>query len=90
MQVLRAHNINHYFGDKPTSDDASAHEMGRTAAREGRIEPGARNWAIAQHQWNQSPVYLFMHSRVQPFNDQIVIADHPEAIGAYHTSYVPY
>jgi para-nitrobenzyl esterase len=31
-----------------------------------------------------------MFSRVHPFNDKVVIADHPERIGAYHTSDVPY
>ena len=33
---------------------------------------------------------MYMFSRVQPFNDEVKLFDNPQAIGAYHTSDVPY
>jgi para-nitrobenzyl esterase len=87
------------YGDKaavllelyPASDTAQALEMGRVAAREGGMfTQGARNLAIAQSRSGKSPAYLYMFARVHPFNPAVTIADHPEAIGAYHTSDVPY
>jgi para-nitrobenzyl esterase len=75
----------------PASTDAEVAQMGSAAAREGGMfTQAARHWAIAQNRWSSQPVYLFMFSRVHPFNDKVVIADHPERIGAYHTSDVPY
>jgi para-nitrobenzyl esterase len=74
----------------PADTVEEVHDQGKIAAREGVIERGARNWAIAQAASNRSPTWLFMLTRVQPFNPAVVIADHPERIGAYHTSDVPY
>jgi len=75
----------------PASTDAEAREMGRTAAREGLVERGARNWALEQSSNGKAPVYLFMYSRVHPYIPGVVIADQDTAtIGAYHTSDVPY
>ena len=75
----------------PASSDAQAHEMGRTAAREGMVERGARNWAMEQAKYGTAPVYLFMYSRVHPYIPGVAIADQDTAtIGAYHTSDVPY
>jgi para-nitrobenzyl esterase len=75
----------------PASTDAEAREMGRTAAREGMVERGARNWALQQAGNGKAPVYLFMYSRVHPYIPGVVIADQDTAtIGAYHTSDVPY
>jgi len=75
----------------PASNDAEAREMGLTAAREGMVERGARNWAIAQTTNSSAPVYLFMYSRVHPYIPGVMIADQDTAtIGAYHTSDVPY
>jgi para-nitrobenzyl esterase len=75
----------------PASTDAEAREMGQTAAREGMIERGARNWALQQSGNGKAPVYLFLYSRVHPYIPGVVIADQDTAtIGAYHTSDVPY
>ena len=75
----------------PASTDAEAREMGRTAAREGLVERGARNWALQQAGNGKAPVYLFMYSRVHPYIPGVVIADQDTAtVGAYHTSDVPY
>jgi para-nitrobenzyl esterase len=75
----------------PATSDAEAHEMGRTAAREGMVERGARNWAIVQAKHGAAPVYLFLYSRVHPYVPGVAIADQDTAtIGAYHTSDVPY
>jgi para-nitrobenzyl esterase len=75
----------------PASTDAEARDMGATAAREGMVEKGARNWAIAQTQNGSAPVYLFLYSRVHPYIKDVHLADQdPATIGAYHTSDVPY
>ncbi|MBZ5601421.1 MAG: carboxylesterase family protein [Acidobacteriia bacterium] len=75
----------------PASNDAEAQEMGRTAAREGLVERGARNWAMAQAKGGSAPVFIFMYSRVHPYIPGVEIADQDTAtIGAYHTSDVPY
>jgi|HigsolmetaAR201D_1030396.scaffolds.fasta_scaffold00396_4 para-nitrobenzyl esterase len=87
------------YGDKaeqllrlyPAKSDADVAAAGAAAAREGGIfAQGARNWAIAQRRWGTKPVYLFVFSRVHPFNPNVTAADHPERIGAYHTSDVPF
>jgi para-nitrobenzyl esterase len=75
----------------PASTDAEAHQMGLTAAREGMVERGARNWAVEQARYGSAPVFMFMYSRVHPYIPGITIADQDTAtIGAYHTSDVPY
>jgi len=75
----------------PATDDKQAREMGRTAAREGMVERGARNWAIVQSKSGTWPVYLFLYSRVHPYVPGVVVADQDTAtVGAYHTSDVPY
>jgi para-nitrobenzyl esterase len=75
----------------PASTDTDASEMGRTAAREGMVERGARNWAVEQARYGSAPVYVFMYSRVHPYIPGATIADQDTAtIGAYHTSDVPY
>lgn len=74
----------------PASTDAQAREMGVTAARESQAEAGTRNWALAQRDRGSAPFYMYMFSRVQPFNDEVKLFDNPQAIGAYHTSDVPY
>lgn len=70
--------------------DADLKALGSAAARDAAVGRTARNWAIAQNQWGRSPTYIYMLSRVHPFNPAVEIADHPERIGAYHTSDVPY
>jgi para-nitrobenzyl esterase len=75
----------------PASTDAEAHDMGRTAAREGMVERGARNWALEQASHGSAPVYIFTYSRVHQYIPGVTIADQDTAtIGAYHTSDVPY
>ncbi|NML43256.1 carboxylesterase family protein [Ramlibacter sp. G-1-2-2] len=86
------------FGDKserflqlyPASSDAEAKEMGKTAAREGLIELGAHSWAAAHSRTGKAPFYMFMFSRVHPFTPGVKFYDNPAAIGAYHTSDLPY
>jgi para-nitrobenzyl esterase len=86
------------FGDKserflqlyPASTDAEAKAMGKTAAREGLIELGAHSWAVAQGRTGKSPFYMYMFSRVHPFSPGVKFYDNPAAIGAYHTSDLPY
>jgi para-nitrobenzyl esterase len=75
----------------PAATDAEVRVMGATAAREGLVERGARNWAIAQRQNGEAPIYVFLYSRVHPYIPGVAIADQDTAtIGAYHTSDVPY
>jgi para-nitrobenzyl esterase len=72
------------------SDDAQAKAMGLLAAREGQAEAGSRNWALAQRATGKAPFYMYMFSRVHPFAQGVKFFDNPQAIGAYHTSDVPY
>ena len=93
--VAAAHKL---YGDKadaflklyPASSDAEAKAMGLTAAREGQAEAGTRNWALAQRATGKAPFYMYMFSRVHPFTEGVIFFDNPKAIGAYHTSDVPY
>ena len=93
--IAAAHRL---YGDQagrflalyPASDDAQAKEMGLTAAREGLAEAGTRNWALAQRATGKAPFYMYMFSRVHPFAEGVKFFDDPQAIGAYHTSDVPY
>jgi para-nitrobenzyl esterase len=74
----------------PAHDDAEARHMGETAAREALVEAGTRKWALAERATGKAPFYMYMFSRVHPFADDPKLFDHPQAIGAYHTSDVPY
>ncbi|WP_158816340.1 carboxylesterase/lipase family protein [Methylocapsa sp. S129] len=93
--VAAAHKL---YGDQaerflklyPAADDAQAKAMGLIAAREGQAEAGTRNWALAQSATGKSPFFMYMFSRVHPFADGVKFFDNPKAIGAYHTSDVPY
>ena len=93
--VAAAHKL---YGDQadrflklyPASSDAEAKAMGNTAAREGLVEAGTRNWAEAQRATGKAPFYMYMFSRVHPFAEGVTFFDNPQAIGAYHTSDVPY
>jgi para-nitrobenzyl esterase len=89
-QVAYGADAERFLGLYDPKTDAEVHVLGSAAARDAAVGRGARNWAIAQGRANRSPTYIFMLSRVQPFNPAVVIADHPERIGAYHTSDVPY
>ncbi|OYX57870.1 MAG: carboxylesterase [Brevundimonas subvibrioides] len=74
----------------PAATTEEVREMGRTSARDAAVARNARNWAMAQSQWGRSPTWIYRLARVHPFNPAVEIADHPERIGAYHTSDVPY
>src|SRR5258708_7819175 len=74
----------------PASSDAEAREMGLSAARDGMIGMRMRSWALAQSERGKAPVYMAMFSRVHPFSEGVAFYDNPRAIGAYHTSDVPY
>ena len=64
--------------------------MGNTAAREALVETGTRNWALAERATGKAPFYMYMFSRVHPFVEDPKLFDHPQTIGAYHTSDVSY
>lgn len=74
----------------PAASDAEAKAMGALAAREGLAERDSHNWALAQTATGKAPIYVFMFSRVHPFAPGVKFYDNPQAIGAYHTSDVPY
>ena len=74
----------------PVRTDDEAKVMGLLAAREGLVEVGTRNWAIAQSKTGKAPFYMYMFSRVHPFAPGVEFFDSPQKIGAYHTSDVPY
>jgi para-nitrobenzyl esterase len=74
----------------PVNDDADAKRMGATAAREALVEAGTRKWALAARSTGRAPIFMYMFSRVQPFVETPNLFDHPQTIGAYHTSDVPY
>ena len=64
--------------------------MGVVAARESGAEMSSRRWALAQTAAGKAPFYMYMFSRVHPFAEGVTFFDNPRAIGAYHTSDVPY
>jgi para-nitrobenzyl esterase len=74
----------------PASTDAEAKAMGVVAARESLAEKSSRLWALAQTATGKAPFYMYMFSRVHPFAEGVTFFDNPKAIGAYHTSDVPY
>ncbi|WP_369721559.1 carboxylesterase/lipase family protein [Bradyrhizobium sp. LLZ17] len=74
----------------PARTDGEAKAMGVLAAREGLVEIGTRNWAVAQAKTGKAPFYMYMFSRVHPFAPGVAFFDSPQKIGAYHTSDVPY
>ena len=80
-----------FLGLYPASNDQEAAAMGATAAREGMVEKGTRNWAMVQSKSGKAPVWIFLYSRVHPYAPGVKIADQDTTtIGAYHTSDVPY
>ncbi len=93
--IAAAHEL---YGDRadrflelyPAHDDAEAKRMGDTAAREALVETGTRKWALAERATGKAPLYMYMFSRVHPFVADQKLFDHPQTIGAYHTSDVPY
>lgn len=74
----------------PASNDAEAKAMGVVAARESQAQMSSRLWALAQTATGKAPFYMYMFSRVHPFAEGVTFFDNPKAIGAYHTSDVPY
>ncbi|MBS1200644.1 MAG: hypothetical protein H6R27_1322 [Proteobacteria bacterium] len=91
--------VSRLYGDKasefhklyPAATDAEARAMASAAVREaGWPAQGSWGWAHAQHRAGKAPVFVYQFSHVQPFNPAVQPADHPERIGAYHTSDVPY
>ncbi len=93
--IAAAHKL---YGDRaekflklyPAHDDAEAKRMGNTAAREALVETGTRKWALAERATGKAPFYMYLFSRVHPFVADPKLFDHPQTIGAYHTSDVPY
>jgi para-nitrobenzyl esterase len=74
----------------PVKTDADIAEAAKTAAREGGVLRGARNWAIAQSKSMTSPTYIYNLVHKHPFNPAHLAADRVDLVGAYHTSDVPY
>ena len=93
--IAAAHKLYGERADKfldlyPAHDDAEAKIMSNTAAREALVETGTRKWALAERATGNAPFYMYMFSRVHPFVEDPKLFDHPQTIGAYHTSDVPY
>jgi para-nitrobenzyl esterase len=74
----------------PATSDGEARSQAHVAAREAGQLTMARNWALHQARVSHAPVYIYNMVHVQPFNSAVEMTDHPERIGAYHTSDVPY
>jgi para-nitrobenzyl esterase len=89
-QKLFGANAERFLQLYPASTDAEAKAMGAQAAREGLSERESHMWAVAQARTGKAPIYLYMFSRVHPFTPGVKFHDDPAAIGAYHTSDVPY
>jgi para-nitrobenzyl esterase len=81
-------NAERFLALYPVASDADAQAMGKLAARHAMMEKGTRKLAQAQSSTGKAPVYLYMFSRVHPFNPAAPVFDSPQ--GAYHTSDVPY
>lgn len=87
---LIGEQVDRFLALYPARTDAEANTMGALAAREGQAESSSRRWAPAQTATGRAPFYMYMFSRVHPFADGVSFHDNPKAIGAYHTSDVPY
>lgn len=75
----------------PAATDAQAQNAAAIAVRDaGWPAQGAWRWAGAQSRFGRAPIFIYEFAHVQPFNPAIQPADHPERIGVYHTSDVPY
>jgi para-nitrobenzyl esterase len=72
----------------PAASDADVPSMGKLAARHAMMEKGTRKLAQAQAATGKAPFYMYVFSRVHPFNPAAPVFDSPQ--GAYHTSDVPY
>ncbi|RYH04456.1 carboxylesterase [Salipiger sp. IMCC34102] len=61
------------------------------AARDASMGSAMRDWALAQVEYGDSPVWLYRFDRTQPYSPGVTFADHdPATAGAYHTVEVPY
>lgn len=81
-------NADRFLALYPVAADADAAAMGKLAARHALMEKGTRKLAQAQAASGKAPIYVYMFSRVHPFNPAAPVFDSPQ--GAYHTSDVPY
>ncbi|WP_426173945.1 carboxylesterase/lipase family protein [Massilia sp. TWR1-2-2] len=81
-------NADRFLALYPVTADADAPAMGKLAARHAMMEKGTRKLAQAQTASGKAPIYVYMFSRVHPFNPAAPLFDAPQ--GAYHTSDVPY
>lgn len=87
-QRVYGDNAARFLALYPAASDAQATAMGRLSARQAMMEKGTRQLATAQSATGKSPFYMFLFSRVHPFNPAALPSDAPQ--GAYHTSDVPY
>jgi len=83
-----ADNAEQFLRLYPAASDAEAQAAGKLSAREAMMEKASRSWALAHRATGKTPFYMFMFSRVHPFNPEVTVFDNPQ--GAYHTSDVPY
>lgn len=81
-------NADRFLALYPVAADADVPAQGKLAARHAMMEKGTRKLAQAQAVGGKAPIYLYMFSRVHPFNPAAPVFDSPQ--GAYHTSDVPY
>lgn len=81
-------NADEFLRLYPADNDADAASMGRLSARHAMMEKAAREYGLAQRASGKAPFYMYVFSRVHPFNAAARPVDNPK--GAYHTSDVPY
>jgi para-nitrobenzyl esterase len=74
----------------PAHDDAGAKLMGNIAAREALPRRGPESGPSPRAQPARRHFTCTCFSRVHPFVEDPKLFDHPQTIGAYHTSDVPY
>ena len=75
----------------PASSDEEAIAQARLADRDGTMALGMREWATAQLEHGQAPVFSYEFAQDHRYPEGVVIAGHDvKTAGAYHTSEVPF
>lgn len=77
----------------PVTSDADVWAQSRAAATDGRLAASARNCAMLQAEYNESPVFISEFGRKHPYSadaQQYIADQNIETVGAYHTGDIPY
>jgi para-nitrobenzyl esterase len=84
-------DANDFLARYPAATDGEVRQVALRAARELGLEASNRNCAKLQTQYNRSPAYIDLFTRVQPYAPGLKLADiDPATAGAYHTADIPY